>query len=302
VDIKKRLSELKEKRKADYAMTTTDVGDPGGATMPPSGVPPKPTSDPGPNMKWVLNRKTNGWEARPMNDPNIYEAIGSVKPQWEHYASEEDSLFVAAQWDPKDENNMDWDASTVRKEVLAFAKEKYGKEAKIHDLDWESGIVLLEVKQAKRAPVKEVYAELKGECVTCPIDDSSIEVNACRGAGGEPCPFYLKREASELCSFKKLGTNGSTSLDQYISEVHKKETIIKIANMVLNVSHSPKKASKQGYTIPKDENYVPVTRLATVERLGHKGQVMKKNADGSFKVKWEDGNEGVYWSQELTAK
>jgi hypothetical protein len=300
VDIKKRLSELK--KKADIGLgvgtsTSTSVGE-----MPPSGAPPKPTQDPGPGMKWVLNRTTMGWEAKKMSDPNIYEAVGSVKTQWEHYASEEDSLFVAAQWDPKDENNMDWDADNVRKDVLDFAKEKYKKEAKIHDLDWESGLVLFEIKAAKKTAAKEVYAELKGECVTCPIDDSNIEVNACRGAGGEPCPFYLKREASELCSFKKLGTNGSTSLDQYISEVHLKENIIKVANSVLNISPAPKRGIKQGYTIQKDENYVPVTRLANVERLGHKGQVMKKNADGSFKVKWENGSEGVFWAQELTAK
>jgi hypothetical protein len=301
VDIKQRLSELK-KKKADYSMGVGTTNSPDMSEMPPAGAPPKPTQDPGVGMKWVLNRTTMGWEAKKDSDPNVYEAVGSVKSQWEHYASEEDSLFVAAQWEPKDENNTDWDAENIRKEVLAFAKEKYKKEAKIHDLDWETGIALFEIKQAKRAPVKEVYAELKGAEVVCPIDDSKIEVNACRGAGGEPCPFYLKREASELCSFKKLGTNGSTSLDHYISEVHHKEAIIQVANAVLNASHAPKRMVKAGYTIQKDENYVPVTRLASVERLGHKGQVMKKNADGSFKVKWEDGKEGVYWAQELTAK
>lgn len=287
MNIKERLSELK--KQAD------------GGT--PAGAPPKPTTDPGPNKKWVFNRKTMGWEARDVNDQTIYEAVGSVKEQWAHYMDDRDSLLVAAQWDPKDENSMDWTEANMLKETIAHYQEKHkGKEISVIESDWQSGNVFVEVKGFKKTQAaKEVYAKLEGECVTCPIDESKIEVAACRGAGGEACPFYLKREASELCSFKKLGASQPSTLDQYINDVNKREQVIKVASAILDKMPAPRKASTPTFTIEKDETYKPVYRLASVERLGHKGQVIKKNTDGSFKVRWENGNTGAYWAAELNA-
>jgi hypothetical protein len=290
MNIKDRLQQIKEQRH-------TRVAD--------KPAVPKPMTDAGAGKTWKWNTAKTIWEARPQNEPQEYMAVdaGKVTEQWSHYSSQDDSLFVAAQWDLKDANNTKWDANVIGKEVLAYIAKKYGnRKAKILDLDWEAGFSLVQIENAQKArPGIEVFAELKAECVTCPIDTSKIEVKACRGTSGdEPCPFYLKANAKEFCSFKKFGAvSDKTSLDEFIETNKKRETSLRIASAVLSVLSVPQMEKKASFSVPKEEGYKPVTRLAKVAKGNAIGTVQKKNKDGSFAIKWNDGKEGAFWAHEL---
>jgi len=170
------------------------------------------------------------------------------------------------------------------------------------DLDWESGLVLVQIANAKRPAASiEVYAELKDEMPICPIDENKVEIHACRGTKGDSaCPFYIKASEKDYCTFKKFGAaQVKTSLDEFIEQNKKREVSLRIATAVLNVLPVPKKVSA-AIVMPKDDEYKPVTRRATVVKGSHKGVVAKKNKDGSFMVKWDDGKQGAYWAHELT--
>lgn len=264
---------------------------------------PKPTTDPGAGKAWKWNLTTMVWEARPQNEPTEFQAVaGKVTEQWSHYAAADDSLFVAAQWDLKDSNNQNWDANTIAREVLAHVEGKYKKKAKIIDLDWESGFSLVQIENAEKPKAGvEVYAELKSEAPICPMDEAKIEVHACRGTYSDgACPFYMKADQKEFCSFKKFGnSNEKTTLDQFIEKNKNKEASLRMATAVLSALSVPKFDRKAAFVVPKEEGYKPVTRLATVVKGNHQGVVQKKNKDGSFIVKWQDGKEGAYWAHEL---
>jgi hypothetical protein len=296
MNIKERLQTLKEQQTSKAAQN----------------IPPKPPSDPGAGMKWKLTKLPDGamtWEARPSaQEPGEVPAVvsaGKVTEQWSHYSSDDDSLFIAAQWDLIDENNQDWNAETVKRDVLAHITKKYGqKQANILDLDWESGVAIVQLAQMKHPKAGiEVAAELKDEHPVCPIDDKRIEIHACRGTTtGESCPFYQTASAKDYCTFRKYGavTEEKTTLDQFIEKNKKREASLRIASAVLSALSLPKMERKASVAIPKDESYQPVSRRAKVLKAGHKGIVSKKNKDGSFIVKWDDGKEGAYWAHELT--
>jgi hypothetical protein len=265
---------------------------------------PKPTTDPGIGKSWKWNLTKMVWEARPQNEPTEFQAVesGKVTEQWSHYSSKDDSLFVAAQWDLKDENNQNWDANLMGKEILAHVTKKYKKEAKIIDLDWESGFALVQIENAQKKQASvEVYAELKDETTVCPMDETKIEVHACRGTlSNESCPFYMKADQKEFCSFKKFGAvQEKTSLDQFIEKNKQREASLRVASAVLNALSVPKFDRKASFTVPKEEGYKPVTRLARVVKGSNQGLVEKKNKDGSFQIKWDNGKEGAYWAHEL---
>jgi hypothetical protein len=295
MNIKERLQTLKEQQVSKAAQN----------------IPPKPPSDPGAGMKWKLAKLPDGsmtWEARPAaQEPNEVPAVvaGKVTEQWSHYSSDDDSLFIAAQWDLVDENNQDWTAETVKREVLAHMVTKYGEKriAKIIDLDWESGIAIVQVAKINDTrPGIELAAKLD-EFPVCPIDDKRIEIHACRGTTtGESCPFHQTASTNDYCTFRKYGmvNEEKTTLDEFIEKNKKREASLRIASAVLSALSLPKMERKASVAIPKDESYQPVTRRAHVVKGAHKGVVSKKNKDGSFIVKWEDGKEGAYWAHELT--
>ena len=289
MNIKDRLQTLKEQRHHRVAQRPSV---------------PKPTTDPGAGKSWKWNLTKTVWEARPQNEPTEFQAVesGKVTEQWSHYAAADDAMFVAAQWDLKDTNNTNWDANTITREVLAYVEKKYQKKASIIDLDWESGFSLVRIENAKtpKAGV-EVFAELKSDAPICPMDAVKIEIHACRGTFGDSaCPFYMTADKKEYCSFKKFGSvNEKTTLDEFIDQNKKREASLRMATAVLNALSVPKMDKKASFVVPKEEGYKPVTRLATVVKGSHQGVVQKKNKDGSFVVKWENGIEGAYWAHEL---
>src|SRR5208282_995494 len=146
MDIKERL----ESARVRHAVATPSV--------------PKPTSDPGPNNVWAFDEKTQGWVAKPKNDPKGFETMGNVIETLKYYNENEDSLLITAEWNPKDENKENWDAEIMRREVIAHIEQKHkAKKAEFIEFDWQTGLSIIKISNVKRPGVKVVFAELKAE-------------------------------------------------------------------------------------------------------------------------------------------